>query len=42
MTNEIKDLLTDIQDWMRENDYECGEWGSDIYDRITRTLKDND
>jgi hypothetical protein len=40
MTEEIKDLLTDIQNWMIENDYECGEAGSDIYNRIEMILKE--
>ena len=39
MSEEIKELLNDIQDWMVENDYECGEVGSDIYQRITEILK---
>ena len=39
MNNEIKELLTDIQNWMMENDYECGERGSDIYERISTFLR---
>lgn len=39
MNNEAKELLKEIQDWMMDNDYECGPWGSDIYQRITELLK---
>ena len=42
MNNELKELLTDIQDWMMENDYECGEGGSDIYQRISTVIKEYD
>lgn len=27
-------LLENIRDWMIENDYECGERGSELYDAI--------
>lgn len=40
MTKELEELLTDIQDWMIENDYECGVGGSDIYQRISAILDD--
>jgi hypothetical protein len=40
MNNEIEELLNDIQDWMMDNDYECGEGGSEIYQRITKVLGD--
>jgi len=39
MNKEIKELLEEIQDWMVENDYECGSWGTDIYKRISEILK---
>lgn len=38
MNKDIRELLEDIQDWMMENDYECGEVGSEIYQRITKML----
>jgi hypothetical protein len=38
MNDEVKQLLEDIRDWMIENDYECGEVGSEIYQRINRIL----
>lgn len=38
MTEEIKTLLRDIQQWMIGNDYECGREGSQIYDRIEEIL----
>lgn len=38
MNKEIKDLLEEIQDWMIENDYECGEQGGDIYMRISKII----
>jgi hypothetical protein len=39
MTEEIKELLKEIQQWIIDNDYECGLQGSDIYNRIEETLK---
>lgn len=41
MNESIKHLLEDIQNWMMDNDYECGEEGSDIYQRITKALKED-
>lgn len=38
MTDEIRKLLRDIQQWMVGNDYECGTEGSKIYDRIEELL----
>jgi len=38
MDKEVQDLLTEIQSWMLENDYECGEWGSKIFQRISEVL----
>ena len=38
MNDELRELLLDIQEWMRENDYECGEIGSDVYRRISMEL----
>ena len=42
MTPEIKELLEDIQDWMMENDYECGPCGAELYNDITEILKKYD
>lgn len=38
MTTQIKILLENIQNWMLDNDYECGIRGSAIYDEITELL----
>lgn len=35
---ELRELLTDIQEWMVDNDYECGPQGSAIFDRISDAL----
>ena len=32
--SDIEELLEEIQDWMLDNDYECGPHGSIIYDKI--------
>ena len=42
MNEEIRELLREILNWMGENDYECGEWGSDIYNRIREILEKYD
>ena len=42
MNKDIRDLLEEIQDWMMENDYECGPHGSEIYQRISEELKKYD
>ena len=42
MNEELKELLLEIQDWMMDNDYECGEQGADIYGRISNLLKKYD
>lgn len=43
ISNNIKILLEDIQDWMMSNDYECGPVGSTIWDRISEILgEEND
>jgi len=39
MNKEIKELLEEIQEWMIENDYECGEHGNEIYQKILTILK---
>jgi len=39
MNDEIKELLEWIQDWMLENDYECGPEGIEIYKEISRLLE---
>jgi len=36
---EARNLLEDISSWMVENDYECGDEGSEIFDRIASVLK---
>jgi hypothetical protein len=36
---KLKFLLGEIQDWMRDNDYECGEVGSLIYNEIEKILE---
>jgi len=33
-----KSFLEEIQQWMGENDYECGPWGSSIYEEIRKLL----
>ena len=33
-------LLEEVQDWMLENDYECGEVGSQIYEKISRVINE--
>jgi hypothetical protein len=38
MSDEIKELLEEIQNWMIDNDYECGDQGSEIYSKITELL----
>lgn len=42
MTDEIKELLEEIQGWMIDNDYECGEHGSKIYNQISELLEKYD
>ena len=42
MTDDIKKLLEDIQEWMQENDHEYGLWGAQLYQEITKTLKKYD
>lgn len=39
MNKEIRELLEEIKEWMGENDYECGEWGNQIYKKITELLR---
>ena len=39
MNDKVKTLLCDIQQWMLDNDYECGEEGGMIYKRIETMLK---
>jgi hypothetical protein len=39
LNDDVKGLLEEIQAWMLDNDYECGEVGSDLYDRINKMLK---
>lgn len=38
MTPQLKTLLKNIQQWMLDNDYECGPCGSEIYNEIEKTL----
>lgn len=42
MTEKIVLLFDDIQNWMVENDYECGDVGSQIYTEISEILKEID
>ena len=42
MNDEIKELFEEIQDWMMDNDYECGVWGSEIYRKIKEILKEHE
>lgn len=35
---ELGELLKDIQDYFLDNDLECGERGSQIYDKISKIL----
>jgi hypothetical protein len=39
MNKELEELLNDIRNWMIENDYECGERGGELFDRIDKILK---
>jgi len=36
---QLKDLLSDISNWMLDNDYDCGQNGSRLYDYITKILE---
>jgi hypothetical protein len=38
--NPAMELLRDISDWMTSNDYECGEEGAKIHNRILEILKE--
>lgn len=38
---ELLEFLGEIADWMMDNDYECGEQGSDIYRRLGEILDKN-
>ena len=40
MEKDIKELLEEVQTWMMTNDYECGDWGGDIFSRIGELLED--
>lgn len=42
LTKEVGELLEEIQEWMVENDYECGPWGSQIYKKISKLLGEID
>lgn len=35
---EVIELLTDISDWMCENDYECGPVGSELLQEIEEMI----
>lgn len=39
---QLKYLLSDISSWMLDNDYDCGQNGSRLYDHITNILEQND
>jgi regulator of replication initiation timing len=34
----LKELLSEIQDWMLDNDYECGCVGASLYEKIEKHL----
>lgn len=36
---ELKELLSEIQDWMMDNDYECGPVGSKLYEDISKIFE---
>lgn len=42
MDENIKTLLGDILDWINVNDYDYGEQGAKIYERISEALKNKD
>ena len=39
---QLKGLLSDISGWMLDNDYDCGQNGSRLYDHITNILEQNE
>jgi hypothetical protein len=39
---QLKGLLSDISGWMLDNDYDCGQNGSRLYDHITNVLEQNE
>lgn len=39
---DVKELLEDIVIWMVENNYECGEVGADIFNRIDQILNEKE
>ncbi len=41
LNKEILEFLEEIQEWMVENDYECGEQGGEIFNKITEILEEN-
>jgi hypothetical protein len=36
----LTELLEEVQDWMLSNDYECGEHGSIIYDKVSTVIRE--
>lgn len=38
LTKEMREFLLEIQGWMFDNDYECGEHGSQISNDINKLL----
>lgn len=38
--DETREFLREIKTWIIENDYECGDQGSDIFDRIVKIIGD--
>lgn len=42
MNDNVKELLEEIQDWMMENDYECGPMGAELFKEISELLQKYD
>lgn len=38
---DLRQFLQEISSWIVRNDYECGPEGSDIYDKISDLIKNN-
>jgi hypothetical protein len=38
---ELKEFFEEIAQWILDNDYECGMYGSEIYDKIAESPKDS-
>lgn len=42
LPSNITTLLQNILDWIGENDYECGPRGSELYQEIYKTLREEE